>query len=182
VDGVYGAPMADPPHTLRYQLQPQELAVALFDHSPVMRSSATRTKAMGAAALLVGAIFIGQTGVAAAWLAVGLLIFGLGTRFSIVRRNEWVTRRTPFLTDPVAAVADDQGVRFTTPHSDLWYRWSNYASARDTPTGVALVTRGGATVRWIPSRAFDGADHQAAWFAQARDGIAWSAVSGLGSG
>jgi hypothetical protein len=159
------------PLTLRYQLESDEVAAASIAYSPAVRASARRTRALGGIGIVVGLLFLTRTPVAAALLAVGALIFGLGTRSSMVRRQRWFTARTPFLTDPVVAVADDDGVRFTTAHSDLWYRWSNYTEVRSTTDGIALVMRGGTTVRWIPARAFAGADQQAAWFAQARAGI-----------
>jgi hypothetical protein len=157
--------------TLRYKLEPEEAAVAAVDHSPAVRTSAKRTQALGAAGILLGLLMLTQTAIAFALLAVGVLIFSLGTRFSILRRSRWVYERTPFFSDPVTAVADEQGVRFTSADNDLWYRWSSYDAAHNAANGVALVMRGGTSVRWIPSRAFAGADQQAAWFVQAYEGI-----------
>jgi len=157
--------------TLRYELEPEEAAIAAVDHSPAVRASAKRTRALGAAGIILGLLMLTEAAIAFALLAVGALIFGLGTRFSILRRSRAVYELTPFFSDPVTAVADEHGVRFTSADGDLWYRWSSYDAAHNAADGIALVMRGGCAVRWIPSRAFAGADQQAAWFIQAREGI-----------
>jgi hypothetical protein len=155
------------PLTLGFQPTVDEVAAATVDLAPAVRLSSRRTKLLGGVALVLGvyALFAAPAVAFGCFLA-GVLLFGLGTSFSLRRRMRWVIERTPSFTAPHVLVADPTGVRARTPSSDQWFDWTHYEAVVDAAAGgVALVLRGGTSVRFIPGRAFADAAQRAGWVA-----------------
>jgi hypothetical protein len=157
------------PLPLRYALTATELARAQVAHTPASKVSARSTRLLGLACLVPALVYLltqpGASNAPAAMapLAIGILLVGLSTPFSLRRRVAWVFSRAPGLLEPVTLLADETGVRATSETSEQWFAWSRYQAVHDTLDGVVLIVRGGASIRWVPARAFTGREQQAAW-------------------
>lgn len=171
--------MSDPPVALRYQLDVSEFARVNADENPQLVAGRDRRHRIGVATMVVGAAmtiggaFVSTTvGLALSLVGVAVLTVGglfliSGSRPGAVRQFEDMARKAPNLIAPATVVANGQGIRITSEHSDQWYGWQNYDDVRDTAIGVVLVPHAG-LVRFVPSRAFDGPAEQAAWAADAK--------------
>lgn len=84
----------------------------------------------------------------------------------------------PALTDPTTVSCDEQGLRVVTPTSDMRFDWNAYEAAVSAPDGLALLLRGGASIRWLPARAFIDQDQQRDWYRIASTGIAAAVSAG----
>lgn len=140
--------------TLRVEPTAAEVATALWSYLPAAIANRRRAWTiflMAAAVMSVVAIF----GTWQIWLPA-IAVTGVAV-YLVVRsqRRQLLSNVSKMgLAEPSTVTADERGLRIQTDRSDQRFDWAKYEDVIETQDGVALVAIGGATVRWIPDRAF----------------------------
>lgn len=162
-----GTVAAMDPTPLRFTLQPDELARAMVEHTPKLRTGRRRCLGMGLFLVAYGAVALTVTPIAGTIaLTAGGMFLLANSRWLFLRRYRAMVAGTPGLTLPATITAEADGIRITNDTSDCLFRWTAYQSLVHSDQGVGLILRGRGGVRWIPARAFESTEHKASWCEQ----------------
>ena len=159
---------------LSFRPEVEEIAHAIARHSVAANKTARIFMLLGAIMVAFGVYSlvaidtrvndaIGGFGV-----LFGLMILGSNSPPGRRRQLRAMIKHAPTFPYHREVIAAPDGLRVITPTSDSRLAWVHYERVVDDEMGVSLVLRSGASVDFVPRRAFSDASQQSAWAQQVR--------------